>query len=246
MSEQMADRGPDDRERAMAELARIRLDDQPLTKVLERVAQLAKEVLPDARDVSVTLLDDARAASSGPARAKTVAFTGDLAVDLDERQYRSGFGPCLDVAVSGETILVDTSDDSRYPEFSAAARRRGVTHSLSVGLPIPQRTIGALNIYGSAGPFTDREVESAHAFAGHAAVAVANAALFAGTADLARNLQIAMASRAVIEQAKGIVMAQRRCSADEAFELLRAASQRQNVKLRVLCQSIVDSATSRN
>ena len=245
MSKQTADRGADDRERVFAELARIRLDDQPLTKVLGRVAELAKEVLPEARDVSVTLLDDARAGAAGPVRARTVAFTGDLAVDLDERQYRSGFGPCLDVAVSGETIQVDTSDDSRYPEFSAAARRLGVTHSLSVGLPIPQRTIGALNIYGSAGPFTDRDVESARAFAGHAAVAVANAALFASTADLARNLQIAMASRAVIEQAKGIVMAQRRCSADEAFEVLRAASQRQNVKLRVLCQSIVDSATSR-
>src|SRR5215213_9818445 len=246
MSKQTADRGADDRERVFAELARIRLDDQPLTKVLGRVAELAKEVLPEARDVSVTLLDDAGGASTGPVRARTVAFTGDLAVDLDERQYRSGFGPCLDVAVSGETILVDTSNDGQYPEFSAAARRLGVTHSLSVGLPIPQRTIGALNIYGSAGPFTDREVESAHAFAGHAAVAVANAALYASTADLARNLQIAMASRAVIEQAKGIVLAQRRCSADEAFELLRAGSQRQNVKLRVLCQSIVDSAALRD
>jgi len=245
MSERTADGGQDQRERAFAELARIRLDGEPLTQVLGRVAELAKEVLPDARDVSVTLLDDARAGCAGPARAKTVAFTGDLAVHLDERQYRSGFGPCLDVAVSGETILVDTSNDGQYPEFSAAARRLGVTHSLSVGLPIPQRTIGALNIYGSAGPFTDREVESAHAFAGHAAVAVANAALYASTADLARNLQIAMASRAVIEQAKGIVMAQRRCSADEAFELLRIDSQRRNVKLRVVCQSIVDSAVSR-
>jgi GAF domain-containing protein len=244
MSKQAAGRDAGDRERVLAELARIRLDDQPLTKVLQRVAELAKEVLPEARDVSVTLLDDARGGAAAPVRAKTVAFTGDLAVDLDERQYRSGSGPCLDAAVSGETLMVDTSDDTRYPEFSAAARRLGVTHSLSVGLPIPQRTIGALNVYSSAEPFTDRDVESAHAFAGHAAVAVANAALFANTADLARNLQIAMASRAVIEQAKGILMAQRRCSADEAFELLRAASQRQNVKLRVLCQSIVDSAAS--
>jgi GAF domain-containing protein len=177
-------------------------------------------------------------------RAKTVAFTGDLAVDLDERQYASGVGPCLDAAVTGQTILVDTRTDTRYAEFSAAARRRGVTHSMSVGLPIPQRTIGALNIYGTAGPFTEGELESAQAFAGHAAVAVANAALFASTADLAKNLQIAMASRAVIEQAKGILMAQRRCSADEAFDLLRAASQRRNVKLRVLCQSIVESAVS--
>ena len=246
MSERTADGGPNGREGALAELARIRLDDEPLTKVLQRVAGLAKDVLPDARDVSVTLMDDAKAGCPGPAQARTVAFTGDLAVDLDERQYQSGFGPCLDVAVTGETILVDTSDDSRYPEFSAAARRLGVTHSLSVGLPIAQRTIGALNIYGSAGRFADHEVESAHVFAGHAAVAVANAALLASTADLARNLQIAMASRAVIEQAKGIVMAQRRCSADEAFELLRAGSQSQNVKLRALCQSIVDSAISGN
>src|SRR5919112_3169402 len=223
MSERTADGGPNGREGALAE-----------------------HVLPDARDVSVTLMDDAKAGCPGPAQARTVAFTGDLAVDLDERQYQAGFGPCLDVAVSGGTILVDTSDDSRYPEFSAAARRLGVTHSLSVGLPIAQRTIGALNIYSSAGPFADHEVESAHVFAGHAAVAVANAALLASTADLARNLQIAMASRAVIEQAKGIVMAKRRCSADEAFELLRTGSQSQNVKLRALCQSIVDSAISGN
>ena len=245
MGQHVSDPASDDRLRALAELARIRLDAQPLSRLLERVAQLAQDVLPTAKDVSVTLLDDdSPGGAAGTARARTVAFSGDLAVDLDERQYESGFGPCLDAAVSGETIMVDTAEDPRYPQFAETARGRGVTHSMSVGLPIPQRMIGALNVYGGGGPFSEDEVELAQAFAGHAAVAVANASLLASTADLARNLQIAMASRAVIEQAKGIIMAQRRCTSEEAFEVLRSTSQHSNVKLRALAQSIVDAATA--
>ena len=71
---------------------------------------------------------------------KTVVFTGRLAMHLDERQYQTANGPCLDAAVSGETIVIDSSDNNTgYPEFASAARHQGVTHSLSIGLPVPQR-----------------------------------------------------------------------------------------------------------
>jgi AmiR/NasT family two-component response regulator len=79
----------------------------------------------------------------------------------------------------------------------------------------------------------------AQTFAGYAAVALANAYLYHSTADLARHLRTAMDSRAVIEQAKGIVMAERRCTADEAFDFLTRLSQETNRKVRDVAAALV-------
>ena len=151
---------------------------------------------------------------------RTVVFTGPLAVDLDERQYELGFGPCLDAAKTGQTIVVDTgSDDSPYREFGRIAARAGVRHTVSVGMPLAQRSIGGMNIYKTAeGPLSPAFLEHAEVFAGYAAVAVNNVTSYAGAANEAANLRAAMQSRAVIEQAKGILMARDRCTADEAFD----------------------------
>jgi AmiR/NasT family two-component response regulator len=78
------------------------------------------------------------------------------------------------------------------------------------------------------------------------AVSVRNMHLYETTRELAEHLDIAMRTRAVIEQAKGILMSQRRCDAIEAFNLLAAASQRSNRKLRDIAQSIVDGVSDRN
>ena len=82
----------------------------------------------------------------------------------------------------------------------------------------------------------------ARAFGGYATVALSNANLYDATAALARQMQAAMASRAVIEQAKGIVMGDRRCSADEAFALLSKLSQDTNRAVRDVAAVIVESA----
>src|SRR5215213_10083766 len=127
---------------AFAELGRIFLGSQPLGEVLETVADLARRTIHGAYQVSVTLLEQ------DGANARSVAFTGDLAVDLDERQYEKGFGPCLDAAEAGTTIQIrDTSGDQTYPDFAAACQRSGVSSTLSVGLPVPQKSIGAINVY---------------------------------------------------------------------------------------------------
>ena len=171
-------------------------------------------------------------------------FTGQLAVQLDERQYETGFGPCLDAAVSGQTITVDNQEPtvSAYPDFSAVARRAGILHTVSVGLPVAQRVIGGLNIYGSDElPFDDAAIEVGETFASYAAVAVANASLYNSSADLARHMQLAMKSRSVIEQAKGIIMEREHCDADQAFAILTRTSQTQNVKLRVIAETIATS-----
>jgi len=228
--------GPLEQTSAFAELGRMLHDDQPLNTTLQRVAELARDIVPELSDVSVTLIDDDR--------PRTVVFTGALAVDLDERQYADGCGPCTDAAVSGNTILLNTNQpDDSYPDFADLAASRGITHVLSVGLPIPQRTVGALNMYSNTqAPFAETSVELAETFAGYAAVAITNAVSYRNAVDLAAHLRTAMQTRAVIEQAKGILVARNHCTTDEAFSALSQMSQRSHVKLRDVATRLVASA----
>lgn len=224
--------GTDDREEAA--LSRLMVEDEPLSRVAARVAQAARMTLPGIDEASVTLVEDDRAG--------TVAFTGELAVHLDERQYEQGFGPCLDASRSGRLVQVrDTADEARYRDFARQAARAGVTRSLSVGMPVPGRAVGGLNLYARSGTGFDEEALAAtHAFAAEAAVVLANAALLARTAEQVQQLRQAMASRSVIEQAKGMVMIARGCSEDEAFAELGQLSRRTNRKLRDVAQEIVE------
>jgi GAF domain-containing protein len=221
---------------AFAELGRIKLSETNLDQVLFRVAELAKRTLPGASEVSVTLIRGDN--------AYTAAFTGALAVHLDEWQYELGHGPCLDASSAAATLSVtDASDEVRWPDWAARAVEAGVHSSLSIGLPVQEKVTGALNVY-SVDPkaFDDDAITLAQTFAGYAAVALANAHLYDTTATLAQQMQAAMESRAVIEQAKGIIMGQRRCTADEAFALLSKVSQDSNRKLRDVAAALVAEA----
>jgi GAF domain-containing protein len=223
---------------AFAELSRIKLGETNIDGVLEQIAGLAKHAIPGASDVSVTL-------SRGKG-AYTAAFTGDLALGLDERQYKAGHGPCLDALTCGETLMVpDMSSEQRWPDYAAAALKAGCHSSLSVGLPVHGSVTGALNIYATTPEaFDDEAIAVAQTFAGYAAVALANAHLYDVQAALARHMQVAMESRAVIEQAKGIVMGERRCTSEDAFKILTKVSQDSNRKLRDVAQALVDRAAA--
>jgi GAF domain-containing protein len=227
---------PLDLNEAFAEIGRIDFADNDLETVLTRVSELAKRTIPGASEVSVSLVRDNR--------ATTAAFTGDLALHLDEKQYEKGQGPCLAAAVAGDTMIIDDmAAETRWPEYTPRAVEHGVHSSLSVGLPIQQAVTGCLNVYAtSRSAFDAAGIEVAKTFASYAAVALANAHLYATTAALAEQMQQAMASRAVIEQAKGILVAQTRCSPEQAFDLLIRQSQHSNRKLRDIAQTIVDSA----
>jgi GAF domain-containing protein len=218
---------------SFAELSRIMLGAQPLSETLGRVAELAKQTIPGAAEVSVTLMHEGKPSS--------VVFTGPLASHLDERQYQAGFGPCTDAAISGETITIDdTSADTAYPDFGRLAWRSGVTHTMSIGLPVERQTIGGMNVYGIGGsPFDEPTKELARAFAGYAAVAVANAGLYASVTTLAGNLQRALESRGVIDQAKGILMGRGGITADAAFQLLAKQSQVSQRKLHDVAADLV-------
>lgn len=110
-------------------------------------------------------------------------------------------------------------------------------------LVVAHEGIGALNFYSrTPGNFDDGDEQLAGAFAAQAAIVLANTQAYWDARQLNEQLTQAMASRATIEQAKGVVMAGRRCGEDEAFEILVRASQRENRKLREIAEQIVHAA----
>ena len=236
MPEPEDDAQPHDPMAAVAELSRIKLSETDLNQVLSRVAELAQRAIPGAAEVSVTLV-------RGGA-AETAAYTGEVALALDEKQYDTGYGPCLDAAREKTVFLVrDMAAEQRWPRWTANAVAQGVTGSLSVGMPVEDAVTGALNIYAvEAGALDEDDIELARTFAGYAAVALANANLYSTTAKLAAQMAEAMESRAVIEQAKGILIAQNRVTADEAFDILIRASQTSNRKIRDIAEALVNKA----
>ena len=218
-------------------LSQVALVDRTLEEVLTDITTIAATWVPGAEATSITLLRGEK--------AFTAAHSGDMALAADELQYAHGYGPCMDAGRGGVTLRVDDMrTEKRWPDYVAhVVETTPVRSSLSVPLPYQGSSIGALNIY-STRPEAFASPESLRAgmdVAEVIAVAVANADAHAQLFDQARNMRLAMESRAVIEQAKGVLMAQRRVTAEQAFETLREASQRYNRKLRDIAVGIVES-----
>jgi GAF domain-containing protein len=218
------------------DLSRMVLARRELQEVLGEVTALATRGIPGAESTSITLVRDDK--------PFTVAHDGEMALAADELQYQEDAGPCLDAGRGGVVLRVDDMRaEQRWPRYVARVVETGVLSSLSVPLPYQDSTVGALNIYSSR-PESFARPESLDAglqVAEAIAVAVVNAAAHAELADETRNMRTAMESRAVIEQAKGVLMAQRHVDAEQAFEILREASQRYNRKLRDIALGIVGS-----
>ena len=231
------DRSPVPPYKAFDELSRLVVSSGSIDAVMNAIAEVGKRLLPAASEVSVTLLrgDD----------VETVASTGDLASLMDESQYASGAGPCLSAARDGQLVeLSDAGATQTYPEFAAAAREHGVGSSLSVPVNLPQPIRAGLNLYSEhKDGFAEQDVELAQTLAAYAAVALANLHLYESQQRVAEHLEKALESRGVIDQAKGVLMGERRISADEAFALLVELSQHSNRKLRDVAEMIVKGTT---
>jgi len=214
--------------------------EEPLDEVLQRVAAAAARAIPDAAGVSITVLDD-----SG---ARTAACTDERLLRLDAAQYAGGRGPCLDAASVRQPVRVTLErDDDRWPDFISAARREGVSATLSLPLLMgtPGRELdllGSLNVYSSsAHAFDPFDEELMRLYTVTAGAAITNARRWQLSRDSTENLQRALTSRAVIDQAKGALQAIHGCTADEAFDRLVRKSQDANVKLYTVAQELLDS-----
>jgi GAF domain-containing protein len=226
---------PPDPGQALERLGSLSLRELSMDSLLQTVADLAKTVLPGNPEASVSLL-----VRDQPT---TVASTGRLATDLDERQYDTGHGPCLHAARTGElTEIRDTRADDRWPDYTPRAVEHGNLSSLSVPLAIDEKeqVTGALNIYARRPNAFDEPSRSvATRFAPYAAVAAGNLWLYQRARDMGDNLQTALESRAVIDQAKGILMERHKLTADQAFQALAQASMHTNRKVRDIADHLV-------
>lgn len=181
----------------------------------------------------------------------TVASSGPLARLLDERQYQGEFdegmgGPCLtSVECRCEQHIRDTGEERRWIAYGRFAREHGIGSALAVPM-LPNGTcLGAMNLYARRPHAFDDNVEVARRLAQQAVGAVQVAVRIDNQAQEADDLRTAMLSRSVIDQAIGIMMAQRHCDAATALAALRQASQNRNVKLRDLCHHLVSRVGGR-
>jgi GAF domain-containing protein len=223
-------------EGVVASMAAFVIGQQPLDRTLTHVAELACDAVPGAAYTAVTTLRDGR--------VQTTVATDPMIRAVDQAQYDADRGPCLDAFRDGVPYRIDdTEDDERWPEFGRTAAAHGIHSTLSMPLMLDGQGVGALNLYScDLKNFSDDHEALAERFAAPAAALVTNALLFWEARELADNLRTALTSRAVIDQAKGILMGQQRIDADTAFDILRRASQRENVKLREVAQRLVDAA----
>ncbi len=219
---------------SLATLSRFFVGDQTMKDTLQRVIELAAVAVPPARYTGISMIVDDRVVTS--------VFNDEEVLEIDEAQYRAGTGPCIDAFRRGEVyVITSTERDDRWPEFCRTARDHGVRSTLSLPLVVGDDSVGALNFYSQQEDgFSKDDQENGETFALQAAVVLANAQAYWDARTLSEHLNEAMRSRATIEQAKGILMAQSNVGADEAFDLLRSASQRENRKLRDVAQGLVD------
>src|SRR5919199_3380987 len=227
----------DPRRDALRALSTFLVSDAPVGDTLQRVADLTTDALSGAEIAGIAMLG----ADGTPT---TAIYTDETSPEVDKAQYSSGRGPCLDAWRQQRTVRVDDMSLAvdEYPEFARTALDHGIPSTLSLALVAGGQGLGALNLYArSVGAFTKDDEELGEEVAAAAAAVLANSTAYWAAFELGEGLTEAMRSRAVIEQAKGILMAgSPELDADDAFDLLRRASQRENVKLRDIALRIVE------
>ncbi|HEY0117999.1 MAG TPA: GAF and ANTAR domain-containing protein [Cellulomonas sp.] len=229
---------------SLSDLAGMVTGSIPMDELLSRVATYASRAIPGADGAGVTLLR----AKGGGNRVEAMAASAPFVAEIDEIQYAElNEGPCISAALERRTVRSGSlGGDKQWPRFGPRVGRLGVHSVLSLPLLVPDRVVGAINVYAHAKDvFDDHATELGELFATPAAVAVHNAQVLAQAMALATQLQTALSSRPVIDQAVGIIRARSGSTAEEAFARLRTISQHENVRLATVAARVVDEAVRR-
>lgn len=216
------------------------LDTQDVQDFLDELARFSAESMSGPRGqiyCGITLLRHRSAA--------TVASSGEHAQAVDELQYQFGDGPCLRSCREGVLVHVpDFELDSEFPEYNDTVLMNGIRSVLAVPFELPGADARAgLNLYSrTPNIFDAAAVESAIGYVRQASKGLRLAVMLAQRNDNAANLKRAMASRTIIDTAVGIIIAQNRCSQEDAINLIKSASSTRNLKLRDVAAAILESA----
>ena len=188
------------------------------------MVEFAVRGIPGAEHASITVVEGTR-----PPR--TPAATDALPYKWDQLQYEHEEGPCLEViAANGFEVASDLSTEDRWPRFARAMVEQTPARSmLSFRLFVTEENRASLNLYATRpGAFTDESAAAGSMFAAYASMALLAAARHEKAAHMTRALD----SNREIGVAMGILMANGKLTAQQAFEQLRTASQNFNRKLR--------------
>jgi GAF domain-containing protein len=221
----------------LRELHQALLSTEGIEEFLHEMAVLAAGLVRDGLSCGMTMQPNGRPV--------TVACSDPVAARVDEVQYELDDGPCLHAMRDGHMVgIEDTAEKARWPEFEAQAASHGIRSCLALPLSTDGRPVGALNLYArEASAFGTAEARLAETFAHNASGALSLAIRLASHAALIEQLRSSLASRGVIDQALGIIMAREHCTQERAFAILRSASQNSNVKLRDIASAVVTSVT---
>jgi GAF domain-containing protein len=220
-----------------AELAGLQealLNTDSVEQFLHELAVLAARTVSDGMSCGMALRQ------RGAART-AMACSDPLASEADRVQHEAGDGPAAHVLRHGRPVRIhDTATHDRWPRFCRQAASLGIRSCYALPLVTDGEPTGALMLYArQPGAFGPEEAERADRFATYASGALTLSLRMASCSDQNEQLRSSIVSRAVIDQALGVIMATERCPQDKAFALLRSVSQNTNVKLRDLAATIV-------
>lgn len=244
LSSDQADANAADLQAGIAGLASLVTGSLGLDELLARVATFATNAIPGADGAGVTLLN----VDGAHHRVEALAASDALVSEIDQIQYVTvKEGPCITAALERRTVRSGSlGGEKMWPRFGPRVGRLGVHSALSLPLLLPDQVVGAINVYARGKDvFDDHATHLGELFSAPAAVAVHNAQVLTQARGLAAQLQQALSTRPVIDQAIGLLRGRTGASAEEAFARLREISQTEHTKIAEIAQRIVDEAVRR-
>jgi GAF domain-containing protein len=244
LTQEQASADAADLQTAIGELAGLVAGSLGLPELLAEVAAFAVHAIPGAEGAGVTLLRVDRTDNM----IEELAASAPFVAEIDHLQYATLHeGPCITAALERRTVRSGSlGGEKMWPRFGPRVGRLGVHSALSLPLLLPGQVVGAINVYAhEKDVFDEHAAELGELFAKPAAVAVHNAQILAQAKALAVQLQTALSTRPVIDQAIGLLRGRSGRSAEDAFAQLRAISQTEHRKLAEVAQRIVDEAVRR-
>jgi hypothetical protein len=218
---------------ALEGLAQALDEADDLTVLLSPICAQVVRVVPGVDAATVTLLD-----GDEPC---TAAATDEAVAALDREQFASGHGPCVQAVRTGELVRVAVAEaEDRWPRFTRDARAVGMGSFLCAPLMVNHSCRAAVNCYGANGHgFADVDAQLLELYTTAVEAALRSHTRYQQAREQIEQLRAALETRAVIDQAKGILMAAHGITAADAFTLLVEQSQRDNIKLRDLAHQFV-------
>ena len=233
-----------DLQAGLSSLAGLVAGSLDLSQVLAEVAASAVRAIPGADGAGVTLMRPDLDGDPVLALAASAPFVAEI----DAIQYSNlQEGPGVTAVAQRRTVRSGSlGGDKNWPRFGPRVGRMGVHSALAVPLLLAGQVVGVIDVYARGkDAFDDHAAEFGQLFATPAAVAVHNARILADALTLTSQLQAALATRPVIDQAIGIIRARTGRSAGEAFGQLRAMSQTEQRKLAEMAEQVVEEAVRR-